>query len=362
MLIFTQQLRTLLLVAVAVGVVLCGAPGISRAAVPGRRGDHPRRPAQHLGDDPRPGAGEPRPGVRGGRRAGGSVVAGDHRRDWAESLALQVDRKARHADGSLRHAVLSVILPALPVSTRRRCCSSAATGRRPGPTLTVAALLVTGYDSRVDVTLDGRRYGASARSLLEAQPWRHLAGRPVATEWLGSAPLPDAAGRRAPASDRALSRARLRRLPARTDRHQSRERLGVRARSANFRYDVNISVNGRVRYARAVTGAPAPCALAPVVLVGEEPRVQVAHDPRYLIATGAVPSYDPALINNIHRSTCSSTETSGDTRTKRTSTTARASPTTRSGPWVWGWRPRRCRTPVPMTTSVRCRAGPRCIS
>ncbi len=235
--------------------------------------------------------------------AAGDVPAGQSLRatiaETGQRVALQVDRKARHADGSLRHAVLSVILPALPVSTPHTLVLERGDGEATGAALTVAGLLVTGYDSRVDVTLDGRRYGASARSLLEAHPGVTWLAGPVATEWLGSAPLTDAAGRAHPhLTVRFHVRAYAGYERVLTD--ISLENVwAFEPAPRNFRYDVNISVNGRVRYTRAGLVHLHHARWRQSFWVGEEPRVQVAHDPRYLIATGAVPSYDPALINNI---------------------------------------------------------------
>ena len=157
-----------------------------------------------------------------------------------------MDRKARHAC-SLRHAWLSAPA-ALPDSNGTRC-PSAATGRLPC-SADPAGLLVTGYDSRVDVTLDGRRYGASARTLLKPHPVVTWLAGPVATEWLGSAPLTDAAGRAHPhLTVRFHVRAYAGYERVLTDISRGNVWAFERA-PRNFRYDVNISVNGHVRYTR----------------------------------------------------------------------------------------------------------------
>lgn len=286
------------LVAVAVGVVLCGAPGISRAAAP--VGGVITRVVLHstsetmqsqvpvsfgqvfaTGDVP----------VRQGLRA---VIA-----ETGETLALQVDRKATHPDGSLRHAVLSVVLPDLPAGAARTLLLQRGSAGVAGPMLTLSAILATGYDSRVDVILDGRRYGASARALLQAQSPRTWIAGPVATEWLVSAPLSDAKGRAHPH----LSA----RFHVRAHAGSPRLLTDVTVENAwtyepsprNLLYNVTATVNGEVRYARSGLVHLHHARWRRTFWSGGEPRVHIVHDVRYLIATGAVPSYDPALIDSI---------------------------------------------------------------
>jgi hypothetical protein len=235
--------------------------------------------------------------------APGDMAAGQRLRatiaETGERLPVQVDRKARHADGSLRHAVLSVILPALPAGAPRTLALERGDGEASGSALPLAGLLATGYDSRVEVTLDGRRYGASARALLEARlPATWLAG-PVATEWLVSAPLADADGRAHP---HLTARFHVRAYAgyARVLTDVSVENVWTyEPAPRNFRYDVSIVVNGRVRYTRPGLVHLHHARWRQRFWAGGEPDVHVAHDARYLIATGAVPSYDPTLVHNI---------------------------------------------------------------
>jgi hypothetical protein len=233
----------------------------------------------------------------------GDVPAGQRLRatiaETGQRVTLQVDRKARHPDGSLRHAVISVILPSLPPGIVRTLVLERGDGEATGPGLTMAGLLATGYDSRVDVTLEGRRYGASARALLQAHPHGTWLDGPLATEWLASAPLTDAEGRSHPHLTA--------RFHVRAYGGYERVLTDITLENAwafepgprNFRYDVSITINGRVRYTRAGLVHLHHARWRQTLWAGEEPHVQVAHDPRYLIATGAVPNYDPALINNI---------------------------------------------------------------
>ena len=73
------------------------------------------------------------------------------------TIPLQVDAKATHADGSLRHAVISAVLPSLAShQVETLGLSSAPAGA--SPSLTPASLLAEGFSARVDVSLDGVTY------------------------------------------------------------------------------------------------------------------------------------------------------------------------------------------------------------
>lgn len=219
--------------------------------------------------------------------------------ETGESLAVQVDRKARHADGSLRHAVASLVLPALGAGATRTVVFERGSGEASGTGPTLAALLATGYDSRVEITLAGRRYAASSRTLLQAgTPVTWIAG-PVATEWMVAAALTTDDGHAHPH----LSA----RFHVRAHAHSPRVLTDVTVENVwthepapqSFRYDVTVRVNGEVRYARAGLTHLHHARWRQTFWSGGSPEVHVVHDVRYLLSTGALPSYDPALVGNI---------------------------------------------------------------
>lgn len=219
--------------------------------------------------------------------------------ETGQRLMIQVDGKARHPDGSLRHAVVSAVLPDLQPGEVRTLELERGAATPAAPPLTVAGLLATGYDSRVSVTLAGRRYQASASRGLEAAPPAIWLSGPVATEWLVAAPLIDDSGRGHPhltARFHVRAYAGYRRVL--TD--VSVENVWTyEPAPRNFRYEVEIAVNGEVRYHRADLLHLHHARWRRLFWTGGEPALHVAHDPRYLMASGAVPRYDPALIDNI---------------------------------------------------------------
>ena len=113
-----------------------------------------------------------------------------------QPITLQVDTKATNPDGSLRHAVLTVMVPSLPGSAKLPLTLAAGpsqTGQ--SAPIVLSQLLATNYDAEVALTVDGKPYSANARKLLQAAgsakacaPWGTqckvwLSG-PLSSEWV----------------------------------------------------------------------------------------------------------------------------------------------------------------------------------
>ena len=123
--------------------------------------------------------------------AGSTVIAKDAS---GNSVTLQVDKKATHADGSLRHAILTAKLPTLGASAIQTITLSAQAAGTPLTPVSLAHLLATTFDSHVSLNIAGTIYTASARTLLQTttpKPW--LSG-PEVSEWIVGGPVKDASG------------------------------------------------------------------------------------------------------------------------------------------------------------------------
>ncbi len=135
---------------------------------------------------------------------GATVTATLH----GQPVALQVDGKATHPEGSLRHAVLTVIVPSLPGNaklplTLSTAAAPTATGR--GEPVSLSQLLATSYNAKVTLDIRGTNYTADARALLQAannanacKPWDRkcsvwLSG-PQTSEWVVNGPVTKADG------------------------------------------------------------------------------------------------------------------------------------------------------------------------
>lgn len=91
-------------------------------------------------------------------------------------VALQVDAKATYPDGSLRHAVLTVMVPSLAdkadlpltLSTRPGSSRAQSTPPQQSGSVTLSQLLATDYDAKVSFQFANATYTADARQLLQA--------------------------------------------------------------------------------------------------------------------------------------------------------------------------------------------------
>jgi hypothetical protein len=116
-------------------------------------------------------------------------------------ITLQVDPKASNPDGSLRHAVLTAVIPSLRGRSKLPIAlSSQADAPTKAEPIALSQLLATGYDAKVSLNTGGTSYTSSARKLLEAASATHackawdkicnvwLSG-PLASEWVVNGPV-----------------------------------------------------------------------------------------------------------------------------------------------------------------------------
>lgn len=121
-------------------------------------------------------------------------------------VPLQVDAKARNPDGSLRHAVLTALIPALAGrASEPLAISTSSSSASTGSPLSLARLLATHYDAKASLDIGGTRYIVSARALLQAaehsngcKPWGTACGvwlsGPLVSEWIVNGPVTNSAG------------------------------------------------------------------------------------------------------------------------------------------------------------------------
>ena len=213
-----------------------------------------------------------------------------------EAVALQVDIKARHPDGSVRHAIVSSIVPQ-PGDKPLALGLMKQGGDAPAAkdSANVAALLRAGLSASVKATIDGAAYSASLeRVLARGAPTAWLAG-PVAHEWLASAPLSGADGKEHP---HLAARFAVRWYPA-----LKKARVDVTVENnwafepapQGFTYDAEVTVGGKQVYAKAGLNHYHHARWRKLAWWGGEPALHLRHDPRQLIDTYALPNYDPSV-------------------------------------------------------------------
>ncbi|MBV8625042.1 MAG: hypothetical protein JO174_16295, partial [Herbaspirillum sp.] len=214
------------------------------------------------------------------------------RTEDGQDLPLQVDIKARHPDGSVRHALLSTIFPALPAGKTQTLNLQA------GPAGTVAAparhtpstLLAGDFDAVVRVMLDGQVYTAAARPALASGRYRSWIDGPLVSEWLVNAPLLDPHGKAHPHLQvryaiRDYTDGRGTRVDVTVENDWAYE-PGPR----NYTYDVLIDIAGQNVYGKLALTQYHHTRWRKVFWRGTAPQVNVRSDTTYLIASRAVPN------------------------------------------------------------------------
>ncbi|MCC2955032.1 hypothetical protein LK542_05295 [Massilia sp. IC2-477] len=211
------------------------------------------------------------------------------------SLPLQVDVKAKHADGSVRHAIISTVLPTLNVSEVRSMSLIRGTAAAATPAA-ITAPLDAGFTASVSATLNGVRYSASADQLMrsgKAKVW--LTGG-AANEWHVMAPLTTSSGIQHPYL---TARFAIRWYPtvkkARVDTVVENT-WAFEANPNNYTYNAEVVVGGKTVYSNPSMTHYHHARWRQLAWWGSAtPEVNVKHNTGYLIATKAVPNYDQAI-------------------------------------------------------------------
>src|SRR5581483_4270350 len=100
------------------------------------------------------------------------------------AITLQVDPKATNADGSLRHAVLTAVIPSLGANGSQVIQLANTAPGTAGTAVKLSALLATSFDAQVSRNVGGTPYPASAKQLLQnTTPITWLSG-PQVSEWI----------------------------------------------------------------------------------------------------------------------------------------------------------------------------------
>lgn len=213
------------------------------------------------------------------------------------TVALQMDVKATHADGSVRHAIISGVVPALGPFEKKKIELLKANAAGSGAASTTNSVPAN-FSSRVDIKLDGITYTADlADAVAAGKAIKWLSG-PIANESLYSVPFKSTSGNKHP---HLAARFDVRSYP----QLDNQVRVDVvientptfTAGQRNYTYDADVLVNGRsvykqnklthyhhARWHKAIWSNSS----------GTSP-VHVMHNTGYLIATKAISNYDQSV-------------------------------------------------------------------
>jgi len=210
-------------------------------------------------------------------------------------VPLQVNIKARHPDGSARHAIISAKLSNLVAGQPQTLQLVRAAAAADGPTTAPTALLDAGFSANVSATIGGKPYTASADALLRAGTYKTWLSGAIANEWQVSAPLKDGNGTPHPhLSARFAIRSFTGTGQARVDVTVEND-WAYEPAPQNFVYDAQVSVGGKAVYTKAAMEHYHHARWRKVFWWGAEPAVGAKHNVGYLLASRALPNYDSSV-------------------------------------------------------------------
>ena len=217
--------------------------------------------------------------------------------DNGETMPLQVDVKALHADGTVRHAIISGVIQNIAASQVRKMelVTGGAASNSAGAT--TAQLLNSGFTASVNATIGGVRYSASADQLIKAGKTKSWLAGASANEWLVSAPLTTTNGEAHPHltarfAVRWYEAAKKARVDVIVENNWAYETA-----PSNFTYDVEVLVGGKSVYAKPALTHLHHARWRKVFWQGNAApdALNVKHDAAYLMATGAIANYDRSI-------------------------------------------------------------------
>jgi hypothetical protein len=215
-------------------------------------------------------------------------------------VPLQVDLKASHSDHSIRHAVISALIPKLSSQSRVQpqtlSLIKTTVASAPQNPMRPADLLNAGFTASVRLVLGGQTYSASADALLRDGKYTTWLAGPIANEWLITAPLKTDQGFIHP---HLMARFAIRSY---TGVNKARVDVSIEngwayePKPQNFTYDVKILVGGQTVYAKSALTHYNHARWRKVFWWGAAPQVHIRHNTAYLIATKALANYDQSII------------------------------------------------------------------
>lgn len=231
--------------------------------------------------------------------AAGNLLATDvltGRLEDGTSVPLQVDVKAKHPDGSVRHAIISAVVPSI-AAAQTRTMSLVKGGTAPTGTVTIDSLMRTGFTTSVHAKVGGVDYYASADDLLKSGKVTNWLSGPVATEWQVSAPLRTSSGALHPhLSARFAIRWYAGAQKARVDVVVEND-WAYEPSPQNFTYDASVIVGGKTMYSKTGMTHYHHARWRKMFWYNTAaPEVNVKHNTAYLINSRALPNYDQSVV------------------------------------------------------------------
>lgn len=213
------------------------------------------------------------------------------------TIPCQLDIKATHDDGTIRHAIISALIPSLVGGSTNPMDIVSKNTVNPIVPLNPSTLTGAGLQSVVTIVDAGTTYTASLAALLNAGTYTKWIEGNVTTEWLVTAPLKTAGDVEHPHIHV--------RFNVRAYNGQNKARVDVIVENTwayvsspqTVTYDVTMSIAGVTTYTKtALAHYPRTRYRKTFWWGGNEPSVHIAHNAAYLINNNFVPNYDQSIV------------------------------------------------------------------
>jgi hypothetical protein len=232
------------------------------------------------------------------------------------TIPVQVEHKAMHPDGSLKHGILSFFAPEISAHSTLQIQLFASHQTFDQQMLNISDLLATSYDAKLTVILDGQTYMASARQLLNSTPQaKQWISGPICTEWLINSPLKDSAGNAHP---HLTARFEVRAYDGMENIRSSitlENNWTFQSDPHNLTYHVMITFGDDIAWEQPTQVHFNHARWRKIFWWNKQKgldhpsRIHVRHDTRYFIATKAIPNFDTQYIGGVHETYLNDMET-----------------------------------------------------
>ena len=211
------------------------------------------------------------------------------------AIPIQVDIKATHADGSLRHAIISAVLPSLPAGKSMSIgLVKTAETATVVPATSPTTLTNAGFTASANITLGGQVYSASADELLKNGKVTIWLSGPIVNEWHVWAPLKAGGAEHPHLTARFAIRSYAGMNKARVD-VTIENNWAYESGPQNFTYDAQVVVGEQNAYSKAGLTHYRQARWRKVFWWGGQPNIYIKHNTAYLITTRALPNYDQSI-------------------------------------------------------------------
>lgn len=208
-------------------------------------------------------------------------------------VPLQVDVKATHPDGSLRHAVITALVPSIAANQMQviylsKSHLTATSGSTP------LSILSNGFTASVNIIVGGVSYTASANEAFKSGAYQNWLSGPLATEWIVPAPFVAADGTVHPQLHAQFA---IRAYDGNTAKVDVSVENGWAYVTGNtdLTYAAQVLIGGIPVYSQASMPHYHFARWKKTFWWGAQPQVSIVHNAGYLIGTKAVANYDQSI-------------------------------------------------------------------